>query len=89
MKIHPELIDIDYCSTPIDGQINTYQVGLSDTIYEVGLVKYFVCCEGENLQIHDGTTRVLTESKTLKITLDPKLLWIVPRTSLAAGENQP
>ena len=76
--IRPEHIDIDYCHILEPGSPNTYRVDVSDIIYEGGLVKYFVECEGEELQVHDRSTRFLTDVRELSVYFDPKRLWIIP-----------
>ena len=76
--IRPEHIEVDYChALDPDGE-NTYRVNVLDTIYEGGLVKYFVECQGQDLQVHDRSTRFLTDVKELSVYTDPDRLWIIP-----------
>jgi ABC-type Fe3+/spermidine/putrescine transport system ATPase subunit len=77
--IRPEHIDIDYCHILEPGGQNTYRVDVNDTIYEGGLVKYFVECNGQGLQVHDRSTRFLTDVHELSVYFDPERLWIIPQ----------
>jgi len=76
--IRPEHIEIDYCHVLEPGSQNTYRGDVSDIIYEGGLVKYFVECEGQKLQVHDRSTRFLADVRELSVYFDPERLWIIP-----------
>ena len=83
--IRPEHIEIDYCHVLEPGDTNTYRVKVSDVIYEGGLVKYFVeCDDGQALQIHDRSTRFLTDAEELSVYFDPARLWIIPQDMVGA-----
>jgi len=76
--IRPEHIEVDYCEDRDPSNANTYQVTVSDMLYEGGLVKYFVECGGQKLQVHDRSTRVMSEKPELSVYFDPERLWIIP-----------
>ncbi len=82
---------MDYCHDLKPGDTNTYRVKVSDVIYEGGLVKYFVeCDDGHALQIHDRSTRFLTDTEELSVYFDPARLWIIPQdTGGASGGKEP
>jgi ABC-type Fe3+/spermidine/putrescine transport system ATPase subunit len=82
--IRPEHIEVDYCHVLDPDTENTYRVSIKDTIYEGGLVKYFVECQGQDLQVHDRSTRFLTDVKELSVYTDPDRLWIIPEAGSAA-----
>jgi ABC-type Fe3+/spermidine/putrescine transport system ATPase subunit len=76
--IRPDHIEIDYCDEMNSNAPNTFRLQRNDVIYEGGLVKYFLSNQDMGLQVHDRSTRLLTEEKELSIYLSPDLLWIIP-----------
>jgi len=83
--VRPEHIEIDYCQVREPGGPNTYRVKVSDVIYEGELVKYFVECRGQELQVHDRSTRFLTDERELSVYFDPDRMWIIPEDTRIAS----
>ena len=77
--IRPDHVEINYSSQLDMKAANTYKVKRDDWIYEGGLVKYFLHCDEVGLQVHDRSTRLLTEEEDLAVYFDPDRLWVIPK----------
>jgi putative spermidine/putrescine transport system ATP-binding protein len=77
--IRPEHVEINYCNLLEPSGDNTYRAEVHDVIYEGGLVKYFVKIGDQMIQVHDRSTRFLTDAEELSVFFDTDRLWIIPQ----------